>query len=631
MGQQVNLAKCRCTAMPTVLRGYAAARCINDEQELVKLNQELAVLMAIFPHILPEVFREMLMTFQGESGIYTVVDQLLNHCDQWVRGRWRKPDREVILLDNSYGGTVSAVPLREQFRKPGYKRAVRNALGQEFASLHKSTVDAVAAEQNFSYIQSRPILKQIAAKSWRHAVHRFFSRWRSAGGQPMDQHFMLLWPGQPVEKDGVLPTLRDTGDAELDQELHQALLAPLLEKSRLNQTNADWALANEINEINARNVDALYECECCCVQTTFEQMATCTTGEHVMCFRCIRAAASEALYGQSWSRNIDHGTGQIACLAPFSNERCPGWVPQCLAERAMTQSYGGSECWLKFQSRLSDEALLKSQVPLIRCPFCEYAEVDDLYLPPERFQYRLCASAFIATIMLLPLIMISLPLIIGVCALSYFCFSGSMQSPPVVISRSIQRLARTKYRPSRFQCRSPTCALPSCLSCRQIWRDPHLCFESARLSLRKTIEAARTAAVKRTCPRCGLGFVKDSGCNKLTCICGYMMCYRCRQGLGDSRKKGDGYRHFCQHFRPAGGDCRECDRCDLYRAEDEDQVVRRAGEEAERRWRESEGLVGPQSIEGSVSQLHAESQQWHRARWTVQSCVDWCVEKAVVV
>lgn len=54
----------------------------------------------------------------------------------------------------------------------------------------------------------------------------------------------------------------------------------------------------------------------------------------------------------------------------------------------------------------------------------------------------------------------------------------------------------------------------------------------------------------------------------------------------------EGYRHFCQHFRPAGGRCAECDKCDLYRGEDEEEVVRRAGERAEREWREREGLAG---------------------------------------
>lgn len=93
-------------------------------------------------------------------------------------------------------------------------------------------------------------------------------------------------------------------------------------------------------------------------------------------------------------------------------------------------------------------------------------------------------------------------------------------------------------------------------------------------------------AIKRTCPRCNTSFVKSSGCNKLTCICGYQMCYVCRKDIGN----GEGYRHFCEHFRPTGGrGCGQCNKCDLYRCEDEEVVVRKAKEEAERRWLEAGG------------------------------------------
>jgi hypothetical protein len=64
------------------------------------------------------------------------------------------------------------------------------------------------------------------------------------------------------------------------------------------------------------------------------------------------------------------------------------------------------------------------------------------------------------------------------------------------------------------------------------------------------------------------------------------MCYVCRKDIGD----GEGYRHFCEHFRPNGGQgCAECTKCDLYRCEDDEVVVRKAKEEAEKRWIEKEG------------------------------------------
>ncbi|KAK3719271.1 hypothetical protein LTR37_004490 [Vermiconidia calcicola] len=44
-----------------------------------------------------------------------------------------------------------------------------------------------------------------------------------------------------------------------------------------------------------------------------------------------------------------------------------------------------------------------------------------------------------------------------------------------------------------------------------------------------------------------------------------------------------------RHFRPTGGRCGECERCDLYGDEDEEAAIRRAAETAEKAWKEKEG------------------------------------------
>ena len=46
-------------------------------------------------------------------------------------------------------------------------------------------------------------------------------------------------------------------------------------------------------------------------------------------------------------------------------------------------------------------------------------------------------------------------------------------------------------------------------------------------------------ALIRKCPRCAVQFVKETGCNKMTCRCGMTQCYLCRES-------GIGYDHFCQ-------------------------------------------------------------------------------------
>lgn len=601
--------------------------CISDDEHgVAEANRALRILVTIFPQILPEVFREMLTNFDGESCLYIVVEQLLKHKDKWVRGRWKVPTHENVLILDSHGDKLAMVPNSECFRLDSYKRAVRLVLYQEFRTLSRSTVDAVMAEHNYSYTRSRPTLQGIAAKSWRRNISKIFATWRRSRGNVRESHPMVRWVSSGEGGNAKLPELKMTDHVELDQELNQTVLTPLVEGLKAEQVSKDQALAIEMNEIEAESAQALHECECCFSDATFEQMATCTTSGHIICFRCLCQAVSEAIFGQSWSRNIDHRTGQIKCLAPLSVGSCEGCIPRDATYRAVYQSKGGLMQIRRLESRLADGALVKSQIPLIRCPFCPYAEVNDLYVSPEKCQYRLNRSAPVKLSFLLLLALGLLPIVV-IYAVVHVFSPYALPSPSVLIFNSLSRLSRLRYLPRRFQCQSPLCALPSCISCFKIWHDPHICYESAALSLRTTIEAARTAVVKRTCPRCGLGFVKESGCNKLGCVCGYIMCYICRQGLGNGVGE-EGYRHFCQHFRPTGGRCGDCDRCDLYKAEDEDGLVKRAGENAEREWRKREGMEGVEGIGGE--QNNAAKLRWWERVTTVQGLADWWIENALI-
>lgn len=594
------------------------------DEHLLNLNEALAVLVNIFPTVLPEVFREMLTIFDGESCLHIIVEQLLDYPDKWVRGRWKTSDSENVVFYSSTGMNT-LVPVAERFRRHSYKRAVQVALYQEFKALSNSIIDAVMAEENYSYSRSRPTLQKITAKSWRRKISKLFASWRRSENSGPGSHYMVRWVSSSAGVATGVPELRQTGDRELDQELNQTIIMPLIERLKEEQKTEDWALALKINETEANNAGALYECECCFSDTVLEQMATCTMGEHIICFRCLCHAAREAIYGQSWGRNIEHQSGQIRCLAPLSVE-CAGCIPRDMSYRALSQSNGGLEQIRMLESRLADEALRKSHLPLIRCPFCPYAEVNDLYVPTEEFHFHLNTSKPFTLVLLLFLAFCLLPLLIICTALQNFFSIQVLPDPTVLISNSLTRIMRLKYLPRRFKCQSPICSLPSCMLCFKVWHDPHICYESAVVSLRTTIEAARTAALKRTCPRCGLGFIKDSGCNKLTCVCGYMMCYLCRKGLSNGAG-GEGYRHFCQHFRPAGDKCGECDRCDLYKAEDEDRLIKQAGEIAEREWRKREGMLGVDGIGGE--QVDAAEFSWWEGGRIYQWLVNWWTENVV--
>jgi len=201
-----------------------------------------------------------------------------------------------------------------------------------------------------------------------------------------------------------------------------------------------------------------------------------------------------------------------------------------------------------------------------------------------------------------------------------------------ILGRFHASIARTRRRKLglRFTCQNPSCRLSSCISCSKAWSDIHICHESSLLALRTQVELAMSLAVKRTCPRCNTSFVKSSGCNKLTCICGYQMCYVCRKNIGN----GEGYRHFCEHFRPNGGQgCNLCDKCDLYRCEDDEVVVQKAKEDAERLWLEKEGFSddGADGVSKALLESLRPEQKWwswRKLEWEkiMDSVVDTFVE-----
>ncbi|KAF7137000.1 hypothetical protein CNMCM5793_006751 [Aspergillus hiratsukae] len=537
-------------------------------------------------------------------------------------------------------------------------------------------------------MRARPTLKELSRRTWRATLNNIFPSFKRK--KDKDEHPLVVWQRRA---DGELvPRLKETGCGELDRELHDALLAPLLRVRREEQEEKDFRLAEELNAREAQEVEALYECECCLADVTFEQISTCSVDSHIICYSCIQRTVHEALFGQGWGKSVDVERSTLKCIAPIAHGSCEGSLNPETVKRAIIMEKAGLETYCKFESRLASESLLKSQLKLVRCPFCSYAEVDPVYHPSSNgiawhFRRDGLLSTILMTVILLDMVpLLAIPLII--------LYLLDPTAVPTILKNSLLNLC-IKVRPKRFTCANPLCRRVSCITCQKPWRDPHICHEPLLLDLRATVEAARTAAVKRTCPRCGLSFVKSSGCNKLTCVCGYSMCYLCRKALGsslpaagqgrvprlvagifnqeniapagqepiDNDRNGleedaeEGYRHFCEHFRiNPGSRCTECNKCDLYQAEDEEAVARRAGERAEREWRARQGAsaagvaVGALQVNNDFSAdtrgkswgipLHQGkgwaywlNEVWHDGQWKLegQALVDWVVEQVVVI
>ncbi|CAG2064970.1 unnamed protein product, partial [Timema podura] len=91
-----------------------------------------------------------------------------------------------------------------------------------------------------------------------------------------------------------------------------------------------------------------------------------------------------------------------------------------------------------------------------------------------------------------------------------------------------------------FRCLNLDCMKESCRLCKELNHVPLRCDEvekSEEIKLRTYIEDRMTQALVRTCWKCKRNFVKEDGCNKMTCSCGAKMCYICRKPVED-------YSHF---------------------------------------------------------------------------------------
>lgn len=555
---------------------------VSEPPNLRNLNTCLEALAVVFPDIQIEVFREMLSHFDGESRLEVVADTLLKNRVEWVKGRWR--------ARNAHGTAV--VPKNETFRDEGYKDAVKALAWQEFRGLSRSAINAVLAESNYFYLDARRALVDLSSKSWRFAISTLFSSRRKVVPETEpENHPLVIW--RSTGRGSIEPCIKPTGNAELDRELYDSLVAPIFDRRRAEQEQNDHCFAVALNNTEAEDAQDTIECGCCYADCAFEEFTSCNMEGHMICFRCVQHSLTEAVFGQGWQRSIDKNTGTLRCPAVASKE-CQGCIPQDQMFRAMLEEPKGPEILRRLDIQLTEQNLISSGLSLIRCPFCPYAAMDDVYLPRGRSRsltlQQLYNTMAIGSLLLL-LVPFVLPMVLGMLII---CLLASLHKPlcEYVLKQLRQAVARRRRRQFglRFKCENAECGRPSCLNCGKEWIDVHICNESSLTALRTQVEQAMSLAVKRVCPKCNMSFVKMSGCNKLKCPCGYSMCYVCRKYIGGNEGPDAGYQHFCPHFRPEGDPkaCTQCNKCNLWESEDTERVLEQAKQEAERKWFETE-------------------------------------------
>ncbi|RIB02557.1 hypothetical protein C2G38_2049976 [Gigaspora rosea] len=485
-------------------------------------NIYLKQLNELFPECDVGFLREKLCCFD-HSHVQQVTETLLN-MEKSSKGYPRRLNPFVIEP-------------WELIRSPDYIKAVRYRLYNDFPDTWKSTVKAVLAENNFDYSKSFAKIRDLTTNSWWTSIFGVFRR----------------------------KMCKEVENPELEEEVHRMQIHRLEEQSR-----ADYEVAKKINFMEYTDNDQLITCGCCYGDYPFEDLACCSEG-HLFCKECINHFVQEGLFGQGSLRGK-----QINCIEPSG---CDGYFSEKQLKATLMP-----DVFNHYIDSLIEHSLKQANLSLVQCPFCSYCEVDD---DSPFYQLKIPKSA---------VIIVSIPLAILPFFSSFENIISTLKVATIFVLpqialwmlgvfplrtyiddfENIVKRVKRKRRGNVFKCQNPDCAKSSCMLCNRECRPFHKCYEQEQDSLRLFVERAMAEAVKRTCPKCHVSFTKADGCNKMTCRCGYVMCYLCRKDL-----RQESYAHFCDHFRPIPGQkCKKCTKCDLYKTEDEEKVIKEAAAKA---------------------------------------------------
>lgn len=463
----------------------------------------------------------------------------------------------------------------DRFRTPQYSKGCLTRLCNDFPDRWKSTIRAVMAECNDDYIASHNRLASMGKSGW---IPGFLSK---------------MFQRRLIEEPAIY-------DLELLRDVDRLAAQRTLEVSK-----ADAEIARKLNSDEYTSTGHAITCACCFDDLAWEDLAACPKG-HVFCRACISRYVSEAVFGQQGGSAVDDRG--FRCMDASEGTRCTA-----LFEDSVVIACAGPDIFNKWTEKLVVSELGKSGLPYSKCLFCAYAEVDAEAEdrargiptgPDESFAdllRGLVYGSFTAAILAPFSAMFAFVGLMG-WLVPAIVVRPLLRTLPIEEEHPVHRFLSwflpapppPKPIPARmFKCRNERCLRKSCLTCNREWIGLHKCTSDWKSSLRLYVEQAMTLALVRTCPRCSLQFQKLEGCNKMTCPrCAYVMCYVCRKEIGSEK-----YGHFCQHFRAFAGPCRECDKCDLYKVEEDNKAVKEAGKRARERWlMEHPDAVGVENV-----------------------------------
>lgn len=369
---------------------------------------------------------------------------------------------------------------------------------------------------------------------------------------------------------------------------------------RILQERKDHTYSCTVAQEEYERAQSLITCECCFDTVRFDEMCACAGGAHLLCKTCVQRSFDDHLvqletrvsallhaldnahntrttttppHSQPPPPELNHGG--LPCFACASGDACDSHIPYSGLRQGLRD-----EQVQAYDKLVTKRELVWCGYRVLECPFC--GALDWVHTSRTSLQAR--ARDLHGQLVRWPYLVYIQDLFL-VRFLLYF-FLGTLVAPsllsavvPFLIIVALRRTAPRLTGSQFVRCGNLQCQVHWCRLCEGEAHLGESCAEESGVEptaegLRKFVERQMAKALVRTCPNCGCQFHKLDGCNKMTCKCGLKMCYVCRKEIQD-------YTHFCQHFRPlGGGQCSQCDKCDLYQCPDDDRTIKQTGRQA---------------------------------------------------
>ena len=411
------------------------------------------------------------LSLQLYANLYGAMEDLVGY-EQLI-----EKHKEKAVVRTRFGLYAGIIEPFQRFRSEKYRDAVYQRLKLEFVRHNApSTIKAVLSEHNYDYDRAKIALGGIFAKK------TLWSMFRS----------MFAISKEQAEKQ-----LREnplTGCKELDDEII-AIEFRLRQKSATSQIANDIDVARKINEEEHVEADAMTECACCFGDYTWEDIISCNGG-HLVCRGCVTHTAEECAFGQGDTAFDGKG---LKCIAVSNDGQCHQVIPVTILERVLS-----SELMGKLTTRMTSMNLETSNLDLVCCPFCPYAEFKD---SPPKIRLRpawgrslrgICVSILFGITLAWPIVLgnLTIPLII---CIAFMDLLGVKGWDDAVNKAYTRRHARVQEGAQTFKClNKDKCGRESCLQCCKEWAAFHDCMRDEKDGLRLYVEKAMADAVKRT-------------------------------------------------------------------------------------------------------------------------------------